>query len=195
MFHNIKDSKSIQLACDILNKGEIIIYPTDTLYGFGVDATNTQAIELLNQLKNREQVYSIIVNSKKMLNKYAYITKQQEFAINQYLPGPFTMILKKKESDLSNLISLNLKTVGIRMPLHKFSIKIVKDLNRPIITTSVNFHNSKPLSNYQDIRKKFKNVNMFYDENFNDKSIGSTIIDLTAKPHKILRQGDGKFIL
>ena len=194
MFHNIKHNKSMKLACDILDRGDIIIYPTDTLYGFGVDATNTKAVELLNLLKKREQVYSIIVNSKKMLNKYAYVLKKQDPIIDKHFPGPFTMIFKKKDSNLSSLISLKLKTVGIRIPNHKFSINITKHLNRPIVTTSVNFHNSKPLSNYKEIREKFKNINMFYDENCNHKSLGSTIVDLSTTNKRILRKGDGKFI-
>ena len=185
----------MKLACDILDRGDIIIYPTDTLYGFGVDATNTKAVELLNLLKKREQVYSIIVNSKKMLNKYAYVLKKQDPIIDKHFPGPFTMIFKKKDSNLSSLISLKLKTVGIRIPNHKFSINITKHLNRPIVTTSVNFHKSKPLSNYKEIREKFKNINMFYDEDCNHKSLGSTIVDLSTAHNRILRNGDGKFIL
>ena len=71
MYNKISNENSIKLACKILNKGDLIIYPTDTLYGFGVDATNTIALKKLNKIKKRKQVYSIIVNSKKMLNDYA----------------------------------------------------------------------------------------------------------------------------
>ena len=71
MVYHTKISESIYKASKSLLNGEIIIYPTDTLYGFGVDATNTLAIKKLNELKNRKTPYSIIVNSLDMLKKYA----------------------------------------------------------------------------------------------------------------------------
>ena len=78
MIHDVKILKSINKASELLLSGKIIIYPTDTLYGLGVDATNTLAIRNLNKLKNREQAYSIIVDSIDMLKKYAKINFEIE---------------------------------------------------------------------------------------------------------------------
>ena len=78
----------------MLDKGKVIIYPTDTIYGFGVDATNSKAINSLNILKNRAQAYSIIVSSFDMLKKYAEINTEIFKKIEGYLPGPYTLILK-----------------------------------------------------------------------------------------------------
>ena len=73
MIYNIKHCESIKIAIDELKQGNIIVYPTDTLYGFGVDATNSKAIDQLNRIKGRKQPYSIIVNSIDMLKKYSFI--------------------------------------------------------------------------------------------------------------------------
>jgi len=194
MLHDIIDNKNIKVACNIINKGEIIIYPTDTLYGFGVDATNTSAIIQLNNLKKREQVYSIIVNSNNMLDKYADVSKEGWDAISKYFPGPYTMIFNRKESDLSDLISLNLKTIGVRVPKHQFPIKIVEYLDRPIVTTSVNIHNKNPLFDLEEIKNEFENINIFYDKSLNNKSLGSTIIDFSSESKIVLRKGDGNYI-
>ena len=77
MIYNINDISSIENAEDLINQGEIIIYTTDTMYGLGVDATNHQAIQCLNILKNRKQPYSIIVSSIEMLKKYSSPSNNQ----------------------------------------------------------------------------------------------------------------------
>ena len=74
MIYSIYDNASIVIAKELILKGKIIIYPTDTIYGFGVDATNCNAIDLLNKVKKRTQVYSIIVNSIEMIKTYANLT-------------------------------------------------------------------------------------------------------------------------
>ena len=193
MYHKISNKNSIKLACEILEKGELIIYPTDTLYGFGVDATNTLALKKLNKIKRREQVYSIIVNSKNMLNDYAEFSCMVEKKIDSLLPGPFTLILNRKKSNLSKLVYLDLSTIGVRIPNHNFPLEMVKVFKKPIITTSVNVHNQKSLNNFEEIKKQFKNIDIFIDEKLKYNSKGSTIIDCTSEDFSILRMGDGVF--
>ena len=85
-----------KLACKILEKGDLIIYPTDTLYGFGVDATNTIALKKLNKIK-KENKYTVLLSIQKMLNDYAEFSYEVEKKIDSLLPGPFTMILNRKK--------------------------------------------------------------------------------------------------
>ena len=195
MFKSIYKNSSLLFAKDLILKGDIIAYPTDTLYGFGVDATNSTAINLLNRVKKRKQPYSIIVSSIKMLKEYAYISSNDEKKIQNFLPGPYTLIFKKKDTNLSNLITLNLDTVGIRIPKHPFCLELANMINKPIVTTSINKHGSKPLNNINDIKNNFPDITIFEDKKINDNSSGSTIIDFVIKPEKILRQGDGEYIL
>ena len=95
MIYNTEKLDNIYKASDLLLKGDIIVYPTDTLYGFGVDATNTEAISRLNHLKNRKRPYSIIVNSIDMLKEYAILDDTLKVQISSILPGAVTIILNK----------------------------------------------------------------------------------------------------
>jgi len=180
---------NIKIAEQAILDGNIIIYPTDTIYGFGVDATNSTAIKNLNKLKKRVQPYSIIVDSFEMLSKYALTNHKINLKLNQIFPGPYTAILNSKKSNLSQLVNCNMNTIGIRLPKSNFINNLVKKINRPIITTSVNIHQEKPINNLDDIQNKFSNLNIFYGE-VNHESRGSTIIDYTVSPFKIIRSGD-----
>ena len=129
---NSINERSIKFAVDTLKKGEIIAYPTDTLYGFGVDATNDEAINKLNQLKGRTQPLSIIIADFSEIEKYAKISKKTLEKINQYLPGPFTFLIKKRKSILSELVTYGSEFIGIRIPNHKFTLRLVDLFKKPL---------------------------------------------------------------
>mgnify|MGYP001176081731 CR=1 FL=1 len=182
-------NKNINLASKLLLDGEIIVYPTDTLYGLGVDATNQEAINKINKLKNRIQPLSIIVDSFDMLNNFCLLNTQNKIDIKKYLPGPYTLLFNKKDN-LPDLLTCDSKKIGIRIPKSNFAINLVKNINKPIVTTSVNIHSQYSLNSIDEISAKFSNLNIFSGE-VNLKSKGSTIIDFTLNPYKTLRQGDG----
>lgn len=189
MIYNMSEKNNLNIASNLLLDGEIIIYSTDTLYGFGVDATNTDAINKINVIKERKQPYSIIVSSLEMLKKYSIINMELENKFKNIFPGPYTVIVERKKSNLSSLVSLNLETVGIRIPNNQFVLDIVRKINRPIITTSINTHGKPSMNNINQISRKYSEINIFSD-NIKRESKGSTIIDFSSKPYKIIRQGD-----
>ena len=190
------NERSINFAVDTLNKGEIIAYPTDTLYGFGVDATNDESIIKLNQLKGRTQPLSIIIADLSEIEKYAKISKKTLEKINQYLPGPFTFLIKKRKSILSDLVTYGSEFIGIRIPNHKFPLKLVERLKKPLITTSINKNGHTPLNKIEDIENNYPEIKIFEDKNQNNiSSNGSTIIMLDENNIKLIRQGDGIFKL
>ena len=190
MKYDIKRKESIDKAIESILNGEIIIYPTDTLYGFGVDATDKEAIKKLNILKKRNQAYSIIVSSIDMLKTYCDFNLQLSNFIDKILPGPFTLILNKKNNILPNLLTNNLETIGIRIPDSKFIVDIINKINRPIVTTSVNIHHQKALNSISEIEREFSNINFFYSSLYKS-SRGSTIINCTKNQYQIIRKGDG----
>ncbi len=181
-------NKNINKAAQFLLSGEIIVYPTDTLYGFGVDATNVNAINKLNELKKRIQPLSIIVSSNKMLHNYCIIDKNK-IDLKKYFPGPYTLLFNKNNK-LPDILTINSKKIGIRIPKSDFTIKLVDTMNKPIVTTSINIHNQDSLNDINQIKKKFPNLNIF-SGSVNENSKGSTIIDCTDKYNKVIRQGDG----
>jgi len=182
----------IDLAHNALANGEIIVYPTDTLYGFGVDATNTEAIQKLNQLKGRAQPLSIIIESINHISKYAKIDFKLESELNIIFPGKYTALLIAKENNLSPMVQSGSKKIGIRIPDHFFPLKLIKQLNNPIITTSINRHGNEALNDVTQVEIDFPNIDIFEDSS-HIPSKGSTIIDFSKSPFEIIRQGDASF--
>ena len=184
------DNTSIDKAVSIIKNGGIIIYPTDTLYSFGVDATNSKAIKSLNLLKNRHNPLSIILSSSNQIKNYGKLNNESKKLVNKIFPGPFTILIDSIDSNLSPLVNQASDYIGIRIPKHLFPIKIAETLGKPIITTSVNEKNQIPLSNLSKMEKTFSNIDIFKDK-INVDSKGSTIINLAVNPYKIIRYGDG----
>ncbi len=184
----------IDLAYNALINGEVIVYPTDTLYGFGVDATNTKAIQNLNNLKGRSQPLSIIIDSIEKINNYGEINNGRLNEIKKIFPGKYTILLTAKKNNLSTLIQNGSPKIGIRIPNHFFSIKLTKLLKKPIVTTSINRHGNKALNDVTQVEIDFPNINIFEDINHH-QSQGSTIIDFSQSSTKLIRKGDGPFPL
>ena len=184
----------IDLAKSTLENGEVIVYPTDTLYGFGVDATNTEAIQRLNRLKGRVKPLSIILKSLDHMYAFSEFDGEIKSEISKLFPGSYTVLLPPKKSPLSPLVQSGSPSIGIRIPDHFFSIKLVKLLGKPIITTSINRHGTDPLNDVTQVEIDFPNVDIFEDPK-HTPSKGSTIIDYTASPPVVIREGDGPYPL
>ena len=184
--------KQINSAIKTLDKGNILIYQTDTLYGLGADATNTSAIEKINKLKKRKTPLSIMVASLNEIEKYAVINSDTKKELKKIFPGPFTALLQSKKTKLSYLVQNQSDKIGIRIPNHPFCLDLLNEYKKPIITTSVNTHGEKPLNNIDEIEKKFSKINIYYQNN-NLDSKGSTIVDFTKNPPLLIRKGDGKY--
>ena len=184
----------IELANIAIENGDVIVYPTDTLYGFGVDATNTKAIHKLNRLKGRIQPLSIILESVEHLHDFAEFDVDIESQMKELFPGRYTALLPAKESYLSPFVQNGSLKIGVRIPNHFFPVKLVKLLGKPIITTSINRHGNDPLNDVTQVEIDFPNVDIFEDSN-HSLSKGSTIIDFSSSPPTIVRDGDGPYPL
>ena len=184
--------KYIEMAVNSLKNGDVIVYPTDTLYGFGVDATNSDAIQKLNRLKGRSQPLSIVLQQVSDISNYAMVTPEIETELEKLFPGEYTVLLQSIKSNLSPMVFNSSPLVGIRIPLHFFPLQLVKIFEKPIITTSINRHGTTPLNDVTQVEIDFPNVEIFED-NDHTPSQGSTIIDMSQNPFKIVRQGDGKY--
>ena len=182
----------IDLAHNALENGEVIVYPTDTLYGFGVDATNTDAIHRLNRLKGRIQPLSIVLESVEHIHDFAEFKGEIEIEINNLLPGAYTVLLPAESNELSPFVQNGSPNIGVRIPDHFFPVKLVKMLGKPIITTSINRHGNDPLNDVTQVEIDFPNVDIFEDSS-HTPSKGSTIVDFSTSPPKVIRDGDGPY--
>ena len=184
----------IDLAHNALENGEVIVYPTDTLYGFGVDATNTDAIHRLNRVKGRIEPLSIVLESVEHMHDFAEFQGEIETEVNNLFPGAYTVLLPAEASELSPFVQNGSPNIGIRIPDHFFPVKLVKMLGKPIITTSINRHGNDPLNDVTQVEIDFPNVDIFEDSS-HTPSKGSTIVDFSTSPPKVIRNGDGPYPL
>jgi len=178
--------KNIKKARKILKNGGVIIYPTDTLYGLGADIFNREAVERIFRIKGRDfkKPLSIMVSSLKQIKNLAWVNQKQEKLIKTILPGPFTVLLKKKKK-ISYNITAGSEKVGLRIPASKICRQLSKDM--PITTTSANVSGFQPDLNINKIAKKFKNQTDFILKGERLSGQPSIIIDLTEEPFTIFR--------
>jgi L-threonylcarbamoyladenylate synthase len=137
---------------DDIKKGKIFIYPTDTIYGIGCNAENIDAVNKIKEIKNRDKdkPLSVIVPSFNWINKNLIV----DVDLEKYLPGPYTIILKKKNKEFLKHVS-STDSLGIRMPDNEFAREIQKS-GVPFITTSVNLSGEPHLTKISDLKKEIK---------------------------------------
>lgn len=189
------DSEIINGTVEMLKNGNIIVYPTDTIYGIGCDILNKKAIQTIQTIKNRkkQKPLSIICSDLKDISRWANVSNMQYKILKKYLPGPYTFILTASSDAPKILQDEKRKTIGIRIPDNKVCLDIVSQLGNPIVTTSVNLAGDVNYINPNDIKKDwYGKVDLVLDagELSNDPS---TIISLVDENIEIIRQGKGIF--
>ena len=159
------DNNALDIASKFILNGGIIVYPTDTLYGFGVDATNEKSINRLNSLKKRTGPISVIASDKNVVSKWINIPNDQINEAVSHLEPHTTIIYPVKKGIVNDLVLGSNNTLGIRIPGHPFCLEIARTCNIPITTTSVNKTGQEPQSNVNDILKYFGNdVDLIVDD-------------------------------
>ncbi len=134
------DSLAIDKAVGLLQKGEIIAFPTETVYGLGADAFNPAAVARIFELKNRPRFDPLIVHigAKDWLQRLvSHIPRKAELLIDLFWPGPLTIIFRKKEI-IPDIVTAGLSTVAIRMPQHEVALDLIGRLQKPIAAPSAN---------------------------------------------------------
>ncbi|MBU1046087.1 threonylcarbamoyl-AMP synthase [Patescibacteria group bacterium] len=176
----------IEKAGEILKKGGIIAYPTDTVYGIGCNAFDDKAVKKILDIKGRvpNNALLVAVSDFRMMEEIVFVKEKERRFMEKFLPGPIAFILPKKPK-ISDLVTGGKKTIGIRMPDSKETLEIITKAGFPIITTSANFSGKKPAVKSEDIDLKVD----FVVEGKCKYKKPSTIVDLIKKT--IVREGEG----
>jgi L-threonylcarbamoyladenylate synthase len=189
----------INKAIGILKQGGMIIYPTETCYGVGVDATNEKALrELLNYKKFRgSKPISIAVADKEMASKYVEINEMGENIYKNDLPGPITVVSMSKGILQPPVVSQQ-GTVGVRIPDYQLMLELVKEYGKPITATSANMsYRSAPYDIDKLLeqlpQKSKKKIDLIVDAGVLPKNPPSTVLDTTLNTLSVLREGKHKF--
>ncbi|HPX05354.1 MAG TPA: L-threonylcarbamoyladenylate synthase [Tenuifilaceae bacterium] len=190
--------REVEKVVQVLRKGGVIIYPTDTVYGLGCDITNTRAVERIIKIKGirpKDASFSFICADLSNIAEYAKVDNPTFKLMKKNLPGPFTFILPGYNKVPDYFITKR-KTVGIRVPNNSIPIEIVTMLGNPILTTSikdedgiVEYTTDPELihERYQDI------VDLVIDGGYGD-NVASTIVDCTGSEPEIVREGKGVLV-
>ena len=182
----------ITLAVNSIKSGNIVIFPTETVYGLGGNALDINCVDKIFKAKNRPNNNPLIVHlsDKRDIEKYAYIENDIERKlIDSFMPGPFTIILKKKDIIPSNVVC-SMDTVGIRIPSNKIANKFIKECNLPIAAPSANLSTKPSGTNVEDIFLEFKDtVDYIIDGGESTVGLESTVVKVINDIPTILRPG------
>ncbi|WP_200974417.1 L-threonylcarbamoyladenylate synthase [Echinicola sp. 20G] len=188
--------RQVNQVVDVLRKGGVIIYPTDTIYGIGCDIYNQKAIEricLIKGVKPQKQNFSFICYDLSNIAEYTRALSTPVFKVmKKALPGPFTFILDAN-NNVPKLLHSKKKTVGIRIPDHSIPRILVKELGQPIVTTSIRDEDDvlEYSTDPELIYEKYRDlVDVVIDGGYGN-NIASTVVDCTGGDIEVVRQGQG----
>ena len=183
---------NLKEPAQIIKKGGIVIFPTETVYGIGTNGLDENAIKKLYEVKQRplNKPISLLVNNIEMVEKIAKnITEVEYKLMERFFPGPLTIILEKRDI-IPDILTSNTNTVGIRMPSGEIAKKLIEFAGVPIATSSSNISGRPSGTNITDIKKDFEGkVDCFIDNGESEIGVPSTVIRIIDNIPHILRQG------
>ncbi len=174
----------IRKASEIIRKNGIVVYPTETVYGIGANIFSNIALEKVFAIKKRDKdkPVSVAVSDLKMMEDLVYIGKKERHFIEKFLPGPVTVVLKKKDK-VPDMLSSGSGLLGIRFPAHGTTIRLIQLAGVPITSTSANFSGEAPPRRVDEIK-----VDADYIIDGGEcKGEPSTVVDLVNR--EIIRKG------
>lgn len=186
------DEKELNEVIEILKNNGVIIFPTETVYGIGGNALSNEVIDKVYNAKNRPRAkaVNIMVSNKNEIKKYAEITSNlEQKIIDEFLPGPLTIILKKKPN-FGTYFTAGNDTIGVRIPNHRIVNSILNEIDFPIIAPSANISGEPSGVEATDIIKDFDGkVDAIIDGGKANQGLSSTIVKVIDNEIMILREG------
>ena len=183
------EPRKIRRAVEALEAGEVIAYPTDTVYGLGCDLFNKKAVDRLYQIKglNADKKLAFVCSDLGDVARYAVMHDNVYRVLKQFLPGPYCFILEATR-EVPKIVQLPRKTVGVRIPNHPVALALTRELGRPIISSTAARPGDEPNPDPGEIDIQFRGLGM-------DAGAGGTaptsVIDLTGPEPVVIREGAG----
>lgn len=181
----------LKIVTQALNENKLIVFPTETVYGIAGNALNVEVIDKLFQAKKRDysKPFSLMLSDINKIKDIAYVSADEEKIINKFMPGPITLILKKRDC-ISNLATASRDTVGVRIPDHAIALSILKSIDYPLATSSANISGRANNSDIEDIINDLANyVDVFIKGNISNNLLASTVVEIKNNEINILREG------
>ncbi|MEM9070711.1 MAG: L-threonylcarbamoyladenylate synthase [Myxococcota bacterium] len=184
------EPRKIGKAVEILRRGGVVVYPTDTVYGLGCDIFQKKAIERVYQIKRMKKDHPVAFVCPDLgdISRYAVVDNRAYRVMRRLLPGPYTFILPSTR-EVPRILQLKRKTVGIRVPHHEVALQLVRELGNPIVSTSATFEGEQ-LNDPDDLAVRYKQADLLLDAGWGGID-PSTVLDLTGSEPQIVREGAG----
>ena len=179
----------IDKVCEALLKEEVVCFPTETVMGVAIIAENEQTYNKLVDLKNRpaNKVFPFCV-LKKQIENYCEVNELQKKIIDKFLPGPLTVILKRKEG-VPNFIGNEEGTIAVRVSENEFVNTVLEKIKKPIFLTSANLSGEEVCKDSLEAKNVFKDKVKVYVDGKPFGGVATTIVDLTKEKPILIRQG------
>lgn len=182
----------IKIAAEEIKKGNLVAFPTETVYGLGADALNRKAVEKIFQAKGRPFNDPLIVHiaDVKELNRLSKQIPPVALKLAKaFWPGPLTLVLKKSEL-VSSIITADLDTVAVRMPADNIALSLIREAKTPIVAPSANLFGKTSPTTAQHVADDLGGkIEMIIDGGKTKVGVESTVLDITTKPVQLLRAG------
>lgn len=188
----IPDVGIIQQAEGIIRSGGVVIYPTSSLYGLGVDATNPDAVGRVFSIKKRMETkpVSILINRREDLLHYVDdVPEAAREIMDQLWPGKITLVFHAS-GNLPESLTANTGKIGVRLPLHPVAKLFVEAVGTPLTATSVNISGEPACGSIEEVPESIiRSADMVLDAGRLLGGFGSTVVDVTVSPPRVLREG------
>lgn len=184
------NKKDYKLAIEYLLDEEVVALPTETVMGLAIKASSLEAYDKLVEVKNRpsNKAFPFVVSSVEEIKKYAEVDEVVEKVIKAFMPGPLTIILKKKDC-VSDKVTNGKDTIAIRIPLDSTLLKIVKGLKEPILLTSANKSGEDSALSSEEVVDIFNEEIPLVVKGKCKYNLASTIVEIKDKSVNIIREG------
>ena len=183
------DDEGIKKTSQIIEKGGIVVFPTDTVYGIGCNPYNENSVRKIYEIKSRTELKSlpVLAYSLDVVKEIALIDEFTEKIIEKYWPGPLTLILELTDQKLKKSLNLENK-IAVRIPDSKCTLKLLEKC-KLLVGTSANISGNSSYTNPDECIKNIKNYDMFLNGGTITSKGESTIIEIENKEIKIIREG------
>ena len=189
-------TQAVEKALATLKQGGVMLYPTDTIYGLGADATNAAAIKKINLIKQRPESKAqlVLASDVAMAEKYGNFNQVAKRLAGAFWPGPLTILVPKTEV-LPDVLTAGSPLVGIRVPEHTFCVEVTRKFGRPITSTSANISEKQPAATVDEILKVFgdnaNDIDLVIEEadRVITDSTSSTLVKVEGDHVTVLREG------
>jgi L-threonylcarbamoyladenylate synthase len=183
------ENKGIEKIAQIIEKGGIVVFPTDTVYGIGCNPYNENAVKKIYEIKSRTKLKSlpVLAYSLDIVKEIALIDKFTEKIVEKYWPGPLTLILELTDQKLKKSLNLENK-IAVRIPDSKCTLKLLEKC-KLIVGTSANISGNSSYTNPDECIKNIKNYDIFLNGGIITSKGESTIIEIKNEEIKIIRKG------